>query len=268
MVALGQHLHAQATGFAYDPVGQRAFLLGDTVTVLSLSAGGLYDNLPTSRPGGGMGGGGGGGGYGGGYGDGDSGQVIPGGGDTGRMHRAPTVRLTATVVGTFHLPGSGGWGVTDAHGRVYVSLVSRDSMAVVDTDKLRVEGVIGLASCRRPTGLAIDNVRHRIFAACDGQVAVVAADHGRVTDVMNAPGHADQIAYSRGNSLLFVPGGDHGITILHEDTPDTYTVVQTITDPRLSGATVVVFDPTTHNMIVPHESADGILTYYVLSRPL
>ena len=116
-------------------------------------------------------------------------------------------------------------------------------------------------------GLAIDNVHHRVFASCDGQVAVLAIDRGHVTDVMDVPGHADQIAYSPGNGFLFVPGGDHGITVLHEDSPDTYSVVQTITDPRVAGASAVVFDPTTHRIIVPHQGPDG-LTYYVLSRPL
>ena len=74
-----------------------------------------------------------------------------------------------------------------------------------------------------------------------------------MTDVVDVPGTPDQIAYSPGNGLLFVPGGDDGITVLHEDSPDTYSVVQTITDPRLAGANAVVFDPTTHRIIVPHQ---------------
>jgi hypothetical protein len=265
--AMGQHVASHVKGLAYDPLTRRAFLLGDTVTVVALTP--LYPDMQQARRQQGMGGGGGGGGgYGGGYGGGMTGSVVPGGADTARRNRPPAVRLTATLVGTFALPGAAGWGVTDGRGQVYVALTSRDSLAIVDTQKLRVASIAGLSSCRAPTALAIDNLNHRLFAACDGQVVVFAVDRDHVTDVVDVPGHSDQIAFSTGGGFLFVPGGDHGMTVLHRDTPDTYRIVQTITDSRVIGANAVVFDPTTHRMFVPHRNADGVFTYYILSRPL
>ena len=268
--AMGQHVAAHVKGLAYDPVTRRAFLLGDTVTVLALAP--LYPDMQMTRrqqgTGGGGGGGGGNGGYGGGYGGGMNGQVVPGGSDTARRNRAPAVRLTATLVGTFSLPGAAGWGVTDGRGQIYIALTSRDSLAIVDAQKLKVESIAGLSSCRAPTSLAIDNLNHRLFAACDGQIVVFATDRDHVTGVVDVPGHADQIAFSSGGGLLFVPGGDHGLSVLHRDSPDTYRIVQTVTDPRVLGANAVVFDPTTHRLFVPHRTADGVFTYYILSRPL
>ena len=156
---VGQHLHAKATGFAYDPVSKRAFLLGDTVTVLSLSTGGLSDNVMPQR---GMGGGGGGG------------AAV---GMEAGMVAAGCPARSFPVVATPHActaphssphrhrgrdllrcPAPAVSGVTDAKGRAFLSLVSRDSLAIVDTDRLKVESVVGLSSCKHPMGLAIDNV--------------------------------------------------------------------------------------------------------------
>jgi hypothetical protein len=46
--------------------------------------------------------------------------------------------------------------------------------------------------------------------------------------------------------LVFASNGDGTMTVVHEDTPDKYTVVETV--PTGSGAKTMTLDPQTHRV--------------------
>jgi DNA-binding beta-propeller fold protein YncE len=172
---------------------------------------------------------------------------------------------TATLVGKVPVPGAGESGVSDGRGRVYLNLIGKDSIAVLDAKTLKVVAEYSVAPAKSPMGLAIDAKHHRLFAACDGQVAVLDADNGKVVATVAAPGHSDENAFDPGTGLLFEPGGaGKGITIIHEDAPDRYSVVQTLVDPAATSVKLVV-DTKTHRVYMPHRTADKQFAYVVLA---
>jgi DNA-binding beta-propeller fold protein YncE len=171
----------------------------------------------------------------------------------------------AKLVSKILVKGAGESVVTDGRGRLYLNLRLQNAIAVVDAKKMTVVAQYSLAPGRSPMGLAIDADHNRLFASCDSEVVVLNATNGKVVAVLPTPGQADQSAFDAKTRLLFAPGGrGFGVTIIHEDSPDKFSIVETLTAPQ-AAATKAVVDPTTHLVYMPHRLADKSFSYLVLA---
>jgi len=171
---------------------------------------------------------------------------------------------TGTLVTKMSVPGAKESGVADGAGRIYLNIVRKDSVIVIDATTLRRLAEYSVSPARAPMGLAIDRKHRRLFVACDGKLVVLDADSGRIVTMLSVPGHSDQNAFDGGTGLLFEPGGaGYGLTIIHEDTPDAYSVVQTISDTSAASIKVIV-DTLTHFVYVPHYIDDQTFRFIVL----
>jgi hypothetical protein len=171
------------------------------------------------------------------------------------------------VIGKLLVPGAGESAVADGMGRIYLNLIKQDSIAVLDARSLRRLGGFSVAPCKGPMGLAMDRVHRRLFAACSGAVAVVDADKGTVAAMIATPGHADQNAFDPETGLLFEPGASDGggaLSIIHEDAPNKYSIVQRLDHPAFANGKVVV-DETTHRAYLPRLDADENFWYVVVA---
>ncbi|HZS60969.1 MAG TPA: hypothetical protein VFA43_16960 [Gemmatimonadaceae bacterium] len=180
------------------------------------------------------------------------------------------VDLAAGVVaGTIVVPGAAESGVADGAGHLYLNLGSKDSIAVIDTRTLRRIDGWSLAPCTSPQGLAIDRAHRRLFVACHHLFAAVSADDGHIVATLPLPGQADENAFDPGTGLIFMPNGysstlgNAGVTVIHEDSPDRYTVRTTLVNPLLHGARIVV-DQRTHRLFMAHKDANGDFWWLVL----
>ena len=55
----------------------------------------------------------------------------------------------------------------------------------------------------------------------------------------------DALGWDPGEKLIYIPAGrDSNVTVVHEDSPDTYTVVATVATMR--GAKTITVDPVKH----------------------
>jgi hypothetical protein len=170
----------------------------------------------------------------------------------------------ALLTAKISIPGAGESGVADGRGRVYLNLMRKDSIVVVDAKTLRTVAEYSVAPSKAPMGLAIDAKHNRLFAACDGQVVVIDATNGKIVAAIPAAGHSDENAFDSGTGLLFEPGGKNGVTIIHEDSPDKYSIVQTLIDPRATSVKVVV-DPIRHVAYMPYRTSANQFGYLVLT---
>jgi hypothetical protein len=118
-------------------------------------------------------------------------------------------------------------------------------------------------------GLAMDRLHRRLFAACDGQLAVIDADNGRLVAAIPTGGHSDENAFDAGTGLIFMPNEDgKGLVIVREDAPDRYTVVQTLRDSVLMSNRIVV-DERTHQAFMPHRVTSGANGFdFLVIKPL
>ena len=153
-----------------------------------------------------------------------------------------------TVVGTIALAGKPEFAATDEAGHVYVNLEDRAELVQIDTATNKVLGTWPLGSCQSPSGLAIDNKKHRLFSVCDNQqMAVVNADNGHVVAIVPIGEGPDAVVFDEGTSTVFSSNGESGtITAVHQDDADRYSVAATIaTQPS---ARTLALDPKLHRL--------------------
>ena len=105
-----------------------------------------------------------------------------------------------------------------------------------------------LAPCEDPSGLAIDQKNRRLFAGCGNKMmAVIHADTGKViTTVPIGPG-VDANAFDPETQLAFSSnGGDGTLTVVHEDSPDKFTVAENAQTQKF--ARTMTLDTTNHDV--------------------
>ena len=136
-------------------------------------------------------------------------------------------------------------GVSDGKGRIFINLEDKNAIDVVDTKTWKVVATWKIDPCEEPTGIAMDRTSNRIFSGCSGTSVVVDANSGKVVaQIKNGEG-VDALGWDQSQKLMFIPaGGDGNVTVVHEDSPDKYTVVETI--PTMKGARTISVDGTKH----------------------
>jgi YVTN family beta-propeller protein len=154
---------------------------------------------------------------------------------------------TNTVTATIALDSKPEFAVTDLTGHVYVNLEDKNSLAMIDAKQATLEKTWSLTGCEEPSGLAIDRVHHRLFSVCSNKsMVVVDATNGKIVATLPIGGRVDGVAFDPETELAFASGGDGTMTVVHEDSPDKFSVVQTATTKI--GARTVTVDVATHRV--------------------
>lgn len=166
----------------------------------------------------------------------------------GRSHEATVIDpAKATVVGTIPLGGKPEFGVSDEKGHVFVNIEDKSEIAEIDAQKMTVLAKWPLAPCEEPSGLAIDKKNGRLFSVCSNEkMAVVDTKSGKVVATVPIGKGPDAAAFDPGTQLAFSSNGEGNLTIVHQDSPDKYSVVQTLDTAR--GARTMTLDPSTHKI--------------------
>lgn len=153
---------------------------------------------------------------------------------------------TGDVSGTVTLTGDAPeGGVSDGRGHIYINVEDASAIDVVDTRTWTVTATWPIAPCHGPTGIAMDRATNRIFSGCGDSSVVVDAGTGKVVATIPNGAGVDGIAWDPAEKLLYIPGGRSGnVTVVHQDTPDRYTVVATV--PTMPGARTIALDTRTH----------------------
>jgi DNA-binding beta-propeller fold protein YncE len=160
---------------------------------------------------------------------------------------AGSLQVTATVA----LPGPPEFMAADAAGMVYVNIETEaGKLVVVDAKSLTVKAAWPLPGCQNPTGLALDVNHHRLFSVCANQVmAVTDSVSGRQVARVVIGSGPDAAVFDSDLGLVFSSNGQDGtLTVIHEESPDEYRVVATVTT-QVSARTMAL-DPATHRIFL------------------
>ncbi|MBV8674570.1 MAG: YncE family protein [Acidobacteriaceae bacterium] len=168
----------------------------------------------------------------------------------GRSKNATVIDAnTQQVVATVPLPGKPEFPVADGKGSVFVNIEDTSQLAHIDAKTHAVLAVWPLKPCEGPSGLAIDRKNHRLFSVCDGKtMAVVDAKSGKVVATPAIGNGPDAAAFDEKNALAFSSNGEGTLTVVHEDSPDSYSVVQNVATKQ--GARTMALDPDTGKVYV------------------
>ena len=156
---------------------------------------------------------------------------------------------TQAVLGTIPLDAKPEFAVSDEAGHVFVNLEDRNSIAEIDARGMRVTRTFQLPGCEEPSGLAFDRQHHRLFSVCSNNaMAIVDSSSGKL--VRNAPIGAgpDAASFDAATQLIYASAGDGTLTILKEVTPDTFTLIQTLTTKP--GARTMALDEGSHRVFL------------------
>lgn len=155
-----------------------------------------------------------------------------------------------TLVGTVPLPGRPEFAAPDGKGRMYANLEDSSAVVALDTHSLQVLHRWPLAPGEEPSGLALDREHRRLFAGCSNEKLVVLdADKGNVVAVLPIGKSVDGVAFDAARQLVFSSNGDGTLTVIHEDAPDRFTVIQNA--PTQKGARTLALDETSGIVYLP-----------------
>jgi len=158
------------------------------------------------------------------------------------------------VAGTVDLGGGPEFAVADGTGYVFDNLEDESLVLKIDARKMTVEQRWKTAPCESPSSMAMDRHNRRLFLGCRSKVmAVMNADTGQVITTLPIGDHVDATAFDRETGLIFNSNGEGTVTVIRQESPDKYSVVETVkTVPR---AKTMALDPKTHQLFL--STAEG-----------
>ena len=154
---------------------------------------------------------------------------------------------TGEVAATIPLGGTPEFAASDGAGMVFVNLEDKDEVVAIDSNRLKVAHHWPASPCHEPAGMAIDAQHSRLFIGCHNQMlAVMDTKSGEIVTTVVIGKGVDANRFDPGTQLVFSSNGDGTLTVIHEDSPDKYTVVQNVSTER--GARTLEVDPRSHNV--------------------
>lgn len=156
---------------------------------------------------------------------------------------------TGKVAGTVDLGGGPEYAAADGNGFVFNNLEDENLLLKINARELKVEQRWPVAPCSAPSSMAMDRANRRLFLGCRSRVmAVVDADSGKVITTVPIGDHVDATAFDPETKLVFNSNGEGTITVIHQDSPDKYSIVEAVkTVPR---AKTMALDPKTHRLFL------------------
>jgi len=140
-------------------------------------------------------------------------------------------------------------GVADGRGKLFLNVEDSGFVVRDDAATMATEATYKVPGCGRAQGLSMDNATRRLFMACDTEVVILNADNGAIVTRIRVPSRADMNCFDPVAKLAFNPNRvDSTMTVIHEDSPDHFTVVAKV--PTGGGARTCAVDERTHKVYI------------------
>jgi YVTN family beta-propeller protein len=167
----------------------------------------------------------------------------------GRTANATVIdAATGQVISTVTLEGKPETPVLDGKGSIFVNIENKNSLQEIDAKTFAVKHTYPLQGCEAPSGIAMDTARRRVFSGCSDskKLAVTDADTGKVVATPPICEDTDASGFDPGTGLIFASCRDGQLTVIHEDSPDKYTVAANVKTEF--GARTMALDLKTHHV--------------------
>jgi hypothetical protein len=172
------------------------------------------------------------------------------------------------LIGDISIPGNNveSMGVDNIHHRLYVNIRDKKEIGVIDLDTKQVINTWTVPGINRNTSLVVYAKDQRIFVAgrAPGILYVFDQD-GKVVAQRSCVDVNDDMTYDPALKRLYV-SGSQGLSIFHQDSPDSYTEMANI---PTNGGKTSTYVPAVQQFFVihPKTSIDGAgLLVYRVSR--
>jgi DNA-binding beta-propeller fold protein YncE len=167
----------------------------------------------------------------------------------GDAHSSTVIDPAGKLITNIPLGGKPEYGVSAGDGKVYANLTDVSQVVEIDAKSATVTRRWSTDPCKQPVSMAIDTAHHRLFSGCrSGVMAVSDYQAGKVVATLPIGAGVDGAGYDPSYGDAFASNADGTLTVIHQDTPDQYHVVQSVQTPPLSRNMGV--DPLTHRIFV------------------
>ena len=151
---------------------------------------------------------------------------------------------TDTVLATLAGGGKLEIGAADGNGKVYVNGEAKREVLRIDARTNTIDARWPIPTCESPHGIAVDAKARRVFSSCENNVMVIIdADSGRKVAELPIGSRTDGAAFDPGSKRAFSSNGDGTLTVIGEQTPDSFVVLGNV--PTMRGARTMTLDPKT-----------------------
>jgi len=155
----------------------------------------------------------------------------------------------SAVLGTIKVDGKPEFAVSDEKGEIFVNIEDKSELMALDPNKLEAKARWPLAPCEEPSGLAIDRKNRRLFSGCGNKLmSVVDGDSGKLVATLPIGDGVDANAFDPETGLAFASCGEGVLTVVHEDSADKFSVVESV--PTARGARTMTLDPEKHRVFL------------------
>lgn len=175
----------------------------------------------------------------------------------GRSKDATVINAAdSSVAGTIPLNGKPEFAAADGKGSVYVNIEDTSELVHLDAKGRKELHRWPLKPCEEPSGLAMDVKSRRLFAGCSNKLmAVVDADSGKVITTLPIGQGVDANGFDPETKFAFASNGEGTLTVVHEDSPEKFTVVENVSTRR--SARTMGLDLKTHSIFLPAAEFDA-----------
>src|SRR5271169_3530338 len=154
-----------------------------------------------------------------------------------------------TLITNISLGGKPEYGASAGDGKVYANLTDVSEVVEIDAKTATVARRWSTAPCKQPVAMAIDTVHHRLFSGCrSGVMAVSDYQAGKIVATVLIGMGVDGTGFDAGSGNAFASNADGTLTVIHQDTPDQYHVLENVPTPQ--GARNMGLDPTNHRVFI------------------
>ncbi|MCU1243840.1 MAG: hypothetical protein JWO71_4566 [Candidatus Acidoferrum typicum] len=154
-----------------------------------------------------------------------------------------------TVVATIPMSGRPEYAVADGKGMIYDNIEDKNEVVALDSRTNTVKAHWPIAPAEEATAMDMDVQHRRLFIGGRNKVlAIMDADTGKVVQTFPIGSGVDTNIYEPETGLLFTATREGILHIFHEDSPDKFSVVETVTTEF--GARNMALDPKTHKLFI------------------
>lgn len=154
-----------------------------------------------------------------------------------------------TLITNIPLGGKPENGVSAGDGKVYANLTDTSEVVEIDAKTATVARRWSTAPCKQPVPMAIDTAHHRLFSGCrSGVMAVSDYQAGKVVATLPIGMGVDGAGFDPASGDAFASNADGTLTVIHQDSPDQYHVVESVPTPQ--GSRNMGLDPTNHRVFI------------------
>jgi len=168
----------------------------------------------------------------------------------GDAHSSTVIDPNAgTLITNIPLGGKPEYGVSAGDGKVYANLTDTNEVVEIDAAHATVVRRWPTAPCKQPVAMAVDTQQHRLFSGCrSGVMAISDYRAGKVVATAPIGTGVDGAGFDPQSGDVFAANADGTMTVMHEDGPYQYRVIQTLETAQ--GSRNMGLDPVTHRVFL------------------